>query len=201
MEYLSSEQLFKYFEKEINETSKKKIDALKSEISAIKQNELKKIDDDLKESIDHDLELELKDLKTDHSYEMNRILTENAKELMNRRQELFVSVFDAVREKLNDFVVSNEYTFLMTKKVANLSTVFKNDEIIFQVKKNDQLIKSVIEKTFQGKYKIDISNQIMIGGFFAACLDKGIELDESLDTLLEDKKQWFYEKSNLFINK
>lgn len=201
MEYLTSEELLKYFEKEIHEVSQKRIDELKAEINQIKQTELDKIDQDLKESIDHDLELELKDLKTDHSYEMNQLLTENAKELMNYRQVLFQSVFDEVKGKLSTFISSKEYVDLLTNKVKKLNTIFKKDNIIFFVKKDDKAIQSVIKNEFEGTYQIEPSESIQIGGFFARCEKKGIELDETLDSILESKKQWFYEKSNLFIKK
>lgn len=201
MEYLSSEQLLKYFEKEIHEASQKRIDELTKEINDIKSAEIAKIDEDLKESINHDLELELKDLKTEHSYEMNKLLTENAKELMIRRQDLFQSVFDEVRKKLKSFLQTDEYQELLSSKVKKLNPLFEHDEIVFYIKNGDSLIEDVIKKEFIGKFKIEKSSSIELGGFFAGCEKKGIELDETLDSILESKKQWFYEKSNLFIKK
>ena len=201
MEYLSSEQLLRYFEKEIHEASKKKIDELKKEIDAIKSAEIAKIDEDLKESISHDLDLQLKDLKTDHSYEMNKLLTENAKELMIRRQELFQSVFIEVKKKLLSFIHTEDYKKLLSSKIHKINPLFEQDEIIFYVKTDDSSIEEVIKSEYKGKYSIEKSSSIELGGFLAGCIKKGIELDETLDTILESKKQWFYEKSNLFIKK
>jgi len=201
MEYLSSEQLLRYFEKEIHEASKKKIDELKKEIDAIKSAEIAKIDEDLKESISHDLDLQLKDLKTDHSYEMNKLLTENAKELMIRRQELFQSVFIEVKKKLLSFIHTDDYKKLLSSKIHKINPLFEQDEIIFYVKMDDSIIEEVLKHEYKGKYSIEKSPSIELGGFLAGCIKKGIELDETLDTILESKKQWFYEKSNLFIKK
>jgi len=201
MEYLSSEQLLRYFEKEIHEASNKKINELKKEIDAIKSAEIAKIDEDLKESINHDLDLQLKDLKTDHRYEMNKLLTENAKELMIRRQELFQSVFIEVKKKLLSFIHTEDYKKLLSSKIHKINPLFEQDEIIFYVKTDDSIIEEVIKSEYKGKYSIEKSSSIELGGFLAGCIKKGIELDETLDTILESKKQWFYEKSNLFIKK
>lgn len=201
MEYQSNDQLFQYFQKEIKEASEKRMEELKEEIESIKTVELKKIDDELKDSFNHDLELQVKELKTDHSYEMNKLMSENAKELMNKRQELFVSIFEEVKSKLLKYIKTKDYLAAMTKKVDEINKLFVKDGIVFTVMKNDEVVKDAIARSFKGKYKIETSDQIQIGGFLAACLAKGIELDQTLDTLLEAKKQWFYEKSNLYIKK
>lgn len=199
MEYFSSEQLFKYFQEEIKEASEKRINQLRKEIEELKAKELKKIDDELRESIYHGLEIELKELKTDHSYEMNKVMTENARLLMNRRQELLLSVFEEVKEKLAKYMKTDDYVKNMTKKIEKTQNLFSKDEVIFSIKKTDQLLEKTIKSVFTGAFTIEYSENIQIGGFLAACKKKGIEIDDTLDYLLEDKKQWFYEKSNLYI--
>lgn len=201
MEYFSSEQLYKYFESEIKSSANSKMNQLRKEIDELKARELKKIDDELKESIDQALSLELKELKTDHSYEINRIMTDNARILMNKRLELLNSVFDDVKKKLLAFSSTEAYTKLMKKKIAVLNQVFKDQEVVFDIKKGDSLLTEVINHDFLGKYTIQTNEKIQFGGFYAACIKKGIEVDETLDFKLDDKKQWFYEKSNLYIKK
>jgi len=201
MEYFSSDQLYKYFESEIKSSANAKMNQLRKEIDELKAQELKKIDDELKASIDQALAFELKELKTDHSYEINHIMTDNARVLMNKRLELLNSVFDDVKKKLLSFSKSQAYQTLMSKKVEALNHVFQDQKVTFDIKNDDDLLKEVIQKKFKGTIEIQTNDKIRFGGFFARCVKKGIEVDETLDFKLDDKKQWFYEKSNLYIKK
>ncbi|MDD3122868.1 MAG: V-type ATP synthase subunit E family protein [Candidatus Izemoplasmatales bacterium] len=201
MEYYSSDQLFKYFSAEIKSSANAKMNQLRKEIDELKAVQLKKIDEELKSSVERALTLELKEADTDYSYEINRILMENSKKLMNKRTELLNSVFNEVKSKLLLFLKTDEYKSLMNIKVESLNTLFKNKKVIFNIMKNDKLLTDAIINNFHNEYEIKPTDKIVLGGFFADCDELGIEVDETLDFKLEDKKQWFYEKSNLFINK
>jgi len=201
MEYYSSDQLFKYFSAEIKSSANAKMNQLRKEIDELKAVQLKKIDEELKSSVERALTLELKEADTDYSYEINRILMENSKKLMNKRTELLNSVFNEVKSKLLLFLKTDEYKSLMNIKVESLNTLFKNKKVIFNIMKNDKLLTDAIKNNFHSEYEIKSTDKIVLGGFFADCNELGIEVDETLDFKLDDKKQWFYEKSNLFINK
>lgn len=199
MEYLSDEQLFQYFQKEINESKQKRINKLRKEIDGIKEKELKIIHQELDENIQHALRLELKELRTNHSFEINKINTENSRNLMKKRQELLQLVFDEVSQKLKKYLKSKEYEAKMKEKILGLENTFQHQEVQFQIGDNDTILENVIKSVYQGKNKIEKVDSIMHGGFIVSCLDKGIEIDETIDNRLLEKKEWFYENSNLFI--
>jgi vacuolar-type H+-ATPase subunit E/Vma4 len=120
---------------------------------------------------------------------------------MNKRTELLNSVFNEVKSKLLLFLKTEDYKSLMSKKIDNLNTLFKDKKVVFNIMKNDKLLTSAIKDNFHSEYEIKTTDKILLGGFFADCNELGIEADETLDFKLDDKKQWFYEKSNLYINK
>lgn len=200
MEYTSSEQLYQYFANEIKETASKKMAKLRKEIADLKATELQKIEEEIKSSVDHALGLELKELKIDHSTELNRLAGENAKALMKRRLELLDAVFAEVQSKLIAFTNTLDYQWLMEKKFSAVEKVFSNDKLNFEIRPSDTALKRWIELKFPSS-TVSVSNRIEIGGFFVSSPTRGIELNETLDAKLEEQKQAFFEKSNLFIRK
>ncbi|MBU1145256.1 MAG: hypothetical protein KJ971_05310 [Firmicutes bacterium] len=199
MEFISNDQLFKYFELEISTSMTKQINKLTQEIKDVKEQALKTINEELKDSISHALTLELKELKTNHSFEINKINVENGHKLMKKRQELLENVFQEVFNKLLVFSTSSQYSDLMKSKIKELNNVFLKSYAIFKIKKADDLLAKVIKENYNGKFEIQENFEIELGGFIASCSEMGIETDETIDYRLNDKKEWFYENSNLYI--
>ncbi len=38
-----------------------------------------------------------------------------------------------------------------------------------------------------------------LGGFRLECIEKGIVVDETFDTGIDEQKEWFYQNSGLFV--
>lgn len=201
MEYYTNDQLYEYFQTEIKTASEKKIAELKAEINKMKAEGRKKIEAELQASFAEEAEIEQKEIRTDYSFELNRIQTDNARKLMGRRQELLNSVFAEVETKVLAFMKTKAYVDLMNEKVKGLKKIFGDSLIQFQISPKDEAIKGVIEKALPGKNEIQENPEIRFGGFFADNKAKGIEVDETLGFRLNEKKQWFYETSNLYIKK
>lgn len=199
MEYYSNDQLYKYFENEITNASKKRLSALRKEIDELKERQLKRVEEDIKAAVNRSLEIELREVNTDHSFDINKIKSENSKILMNKRQELLKDIFVEVGKRILLFVKSDKYGLLMANKLKELSKRFSGKEVVFQLKKDDKILFDTIEKFYQGKYKVEQSESIQLGGFLIDCYEMGIEIDETIDFKLNEKKQWFYEESNLYI--
>lgn len=199
MEYFNEDKIFSYFEEEIRNSSLKDIQSLKKEIKEIKENELKKIHNEVKQQIDLTLKIELKDLNNQRSMEISKISNEYKLKLMKVRENLLEQVFSSVKEKLNNFTNSNDYVELMKEKVKNVNQEFANEKVIFKINKDDKRIRKIIESNFLFEYDIEVVPEIYIGGFEACTIEKGLEIDETIDTKLNEKKQWFYSNSKLFI--
>ncbi|MGE0003887.1 MAG: hypothetical protein AB7S88_05460 [Candidatus Izemoplasmatales bacterium] len=120
---------------------------------------------------------------------------------MNKRLELLNLVFEEVKDQVLAFVKSAPYKEELKRKIASLSDVFGEDEVVFSIAKGDKMAKTAIEESHLGKSKVEETESIALGGFFARVIEKGVEIDETIDFRLEDKRRWFYEKSNLYIKK
>ncbi len=199
MEYNNYEKLLDFFKKEINQIGSEKIKELENEISEIKDREIGKIRSDIEENVNRYKMFELKSVNTDHSSEINKINNKNHRLLMQKRQELIDSIFNDVIKKINKYVKTDDYYQLMEEKLLKSLKILKTDDIVFKYKKDDKLLKKILsENGFKDKTTI-ASTDILIGGFIASSVKRRIEINETLDVRLEEKKQWFFENSNLFI--
>jgi vacuolar-type H+-ATPase subunit E/Vma4 len=200
MPYYNNDDLFRTFSKYINEKANEKIDKIKHEIETEKKRSLERIDKEIHQSVFRGLDIELSELNSDFSARMNKVKTEYSKVLMEKRSELLNSIIVEVREKLVNFHQSKGYEKLMKKQLKTLGDDFCSKKVEFRIKRNDDIMKKVIETTYQGKYSIKEIDEIEIGGFSALCFDLGIMTDQTIDTRLQEKKQWLYEHSKLAAN-
>lgn len=199
MEYDNNEVLFDFFKGEITHMGSLRIKGLEKEITALKKRELDKINNEIEENINRFLNVELRSLKSDHSSEINKINNKNRRLLMQKRQDLIEGVFNDVIKKISDFVKTKDYLFLMELKLKKSVDLLKSTDTIITYNQNDEMLKKVLMQTEFKNFKTKLSSEIKLGGFIASSVKKSIEINETLDVRLEEKKQWFFENSNLFI--
>ncbi|MCF7924460.1 MAG: hypothetical protein K9L64_05065 [Candidatus Izimaplasma sp.] len=197
MPYYNNDDLLRYFSKYIADKADKKIEKLKNEIAEEKEQSVKRIEQELHKSIFRGLDIELSELNSDFKSRMNKVRTEYSKELIEKRSNLLNSVIDEVHDKLNDFVKTDKYKKLVTKQIKGLGNDFCSEKVEFRIKINDSVMKKVIEENYKGKFIIKEIPKIEIGGFSALCFKLGVMTDLTIDTRLEEKKQWLYEHSKL----
>ncbi|MFW5888892.1 MAG: V-type ATP synthase subunit E [Bacillota bacterium] len=197
MPYYNNDDLFRYFTNYIQEKANKKIEKLKQEIAEEKERSVEQIRHEQKKNIFRGLDLELSDLNSEYKSRMNKVRTEYSKELMEKRSELLNSIISEVQAKLVDFVKTDKYKKLVKKQLKSLEKDFCSKEVEFRIKINDEVVKAAIENNYQGNFKIKEVPEIEIGGFSALCFKLGVMTDFTIDTRLNEKKQWLYEHSKL----
>lgn len=191
--------VYRYFQKEIEESGSKKIAKLEDEIKSMEDKAMKLIEDEINDTITRAKENELNEMNQEYSASLNRLRVGNHKEVIKKKRDLLKSVLLEVKNKLHKFVLTDEYRKKMICIVKKIDKAFCGNEIHFKIKKNDEIIKKIISDNFTNKYKISEDETIDIGGFKAVCIEKGILTDQSIDSSLEEKKQWFYKNSKLAI--
>lgn len=197
MPFNNNEDLFRYYSKYINDKANEKIDKIKKEIEAEKKQSLARIDDEVHKKIFRNLEIELSELNSEFKLDLNKVKTEYSKELMEKRTKLLNTIVDEVSDKLSGFHKTKTYEKMMVKQMQRLATDFCKGEVEFRIMKDDSVIKKVIKEHYQGKHVIKEDAKIEIGGFSALCFDMGVMTDQTIDTRLEEKRQWLFEHSKL----
>jgi len=199
MEYYNEDSLLRYFHDEIERVSSRKIAALQKEISQKKEEELAKLSLEVKHQVDLSLGVELKDMRDKYRQDINDLLSKNAHILYERRKEISEDIFSEIHKKLLLFVKSKKYEALIASKLETVEAQMTNQNLSFFIHSNDETCSKMIKEHFEKNVKIIHDDNIKIGGFRVVSDKLMLEIDETLDTKLENNKTWFYSNSKLFI--
>ncbi|XMB73220.1 hypothetical protein RJI07_04730 [Mycoplasmatota bacterium WC30] len=195
------DDIYRYFKNEIETNANLKIEALQEEIETIKLKQLGIIDEEIHDGIYKALENELNEMNLDYSATLNRIKLASNKETIKRKRDLLDSVLLEVKNKCIKFVNTKEYIKRMEKLIQKIDKDFCGESILFRVKQKDKVIKDIVKENFKHKYNIEDDPGIKIGGFIAVCVKKGILTDQTIDSKLEEKRNWLHQNIKLAIKK
>lgn len=201
MEYSSRESLIKYFEDEIKRMSDADIAKLKKEIDADKQKELARMELEVQHQVSLSLGVELQDVKEKYRMDVNAVLAENAAKLHERRSAIAEEVFSSVTAKIRDFVAGPDYPRHLETKLAEIRGIFPGEELTVIARKGDKAVGEAARKVLGPEVPVVFEDSIRLGGFRVHGNQSLREDDETFDFKLEQKKEWFYANSRLFIKK
>ena len=199
MAYYNEDQLYRYFDRSIHQESIKKIDALRKEIDYLYAKEMKKIRDDLLIKKKLQLNKGLRELQIDYQDRINQIGVGYDEKLIKARTKMANTVFNHVFERLVDFIETKDYETYITEKVRALDQYVGDKKTVIKISPYDHKIEAIIKKALKQDVKIEIDPAIKIGGFIVVIPSHHIELDVTIDTKLDEQKEWFYKHSKLFI--
>lgn len=199
MAYYNEDQLKRYFEKAIQRESDKQVEKLRKEINAIYSREIKKVKEDLAIKKQVQLSKAIRDVQVDYQDKINKIGVGYDEKLIKKRTEMTDYVFNHVEKKLVDFVQKPEYEELMALKIKEMKSSIKDKKVSFQIGLEDQKLEKLIQKEYGVKSAIERTEDIRLGGFQALLIDDEVEIDETIDSKFNERKEWFYMNSKLFI--
>ncbi len=186
------------FLKAINKFAKEQSDAIKREVEQFKKQEIEKAN---QEGIKDAYELIQKEIGTKKSQIVSDIARReqnSRKELFNKRNEITQSVFDDVREKLKDFVNSDDYTQYLKRSAQQIAELFGDNDCVIYIKEQDSNKVDMI-KTIITDCTVEFDESIELGGIKAYCKALNILADNTLDSKLDDEYAWFAENSGLKV--
>jgi vacuolar-type H+-ATPase subunit E/Vma4 len=197
--YYNEDQLYRYFEKAINKEASIKLSALRKEIDYLYAKEMKKIKDNLMVKKELQLNKALRELQIEYQDQINKIGIGFDGKLIKERTFMINMVFQSVLLELGDFIQTKDYDELMKQKIKKVNDYVKNKKVIFNISEIDQRITDVIKKNMTSPYEINVSYDIHIGGFILEIPSDKVEIDETIDAKLKERKEWFFKHSKLFI--
>lgn len=193
------DEVFRYFQREIEESANLDLKKMREQIDSIKAEQLARINEEIQETIYKATEVELNEINLDYSAQSNRIRTASHKEIIKRKRDLIDSVLLDVQKKCEEFVSTKQYQDKMVLLIKQIDEEFCGKSMIFRIKKNDTVMKKIIESNYSTKFAIEEDEHILIGGFIAVCTEKNILTDQTIDYRLEAKKKWFHQNLKFVI--
>lgn len=195
----NEQQLLDYFKQEIARESNAEKEKILAEAQSIKSKALEKIKHDAMVDAKRNMEREINEISLNNQREISKMQKSINRELIAKRQELQNQVFAKANEKLVAFVNSDEYQVFLEKNIALLSDEIYQGQLDIQVNEKDVALMATLMQKTGHQVSVTASADITIGGFIAINKELGMIADYSLDTRLEEQKEWFYNHSGLVI--
>jgi vacuolar-type H+-ATPase subunit E/Vma4 len=144
--------------------------------------------------LDSDLLLQEEQAKI--TVELSRRLAVKRREYKGRlyaeREKYRQAVFDKAGERLMAFAQQPEYGPFLQKKAVNLSAHADGGRLRIFLRPQDMVWKDALEKACP--CTVEAEPNIRLGGFLAEN-GAGLLVDETFDSALEERKDWFYSSS------
>ena len=192
------QKLKQYFEEEIQRVSGKEIEKIESEIDTIRQKSIEEMEEEAQREAGLTKDQEIKEMMADQAIRISKLHEETNRKLMKKCRELFDAIFDEAKIKLKEYASSSECIQLLKQKASDLGKKDFDHVTFYTAKKDSELLKALQEaygKACDGK----ADETIELGGFRMECESRGIVIDETFDTGLDEQKDWFYTNPGLFI--
>lgn len=107
-------------------------------------------------------------------------------ELLMQRKNYVEKIFDAVVEKINNFVNSEKYESYLINQLKDINL----EGAVIKVSENDGKFIEKLSKSADCPVQTD--ENIKLGGIAVYFEEKGIIIDKTFDNALEEQKQNFY---------
>lgn len=186
-----------YFKDEINRVSDIEIQKIEEEIEEVREKSIQTMEAETQREAGIEREQLLKEMMSDHAIALSKAHEETNRKLMSMRKELSDRIFQEAVTKVKEFTNRDEYKDYLIKKAAELASANFANVTIYVSKKDEALLPAICKA--YGDAKGEVDPEILIGGLRLECLEKGIVVDETFDTGIDEQSEWFYTNSGLFI--
>ncbi|MDY0277885.1 MAG: hypothetical protein RBQ97_07355 [Acholeplasma sp.] len=189
MDYSNERGLRKYFDEVVNKEAMDKIQKLEKDLKEMHKIELDAVKKELNKEKNIVLEAKKKIIYQKHQKEFNEVKRELSLELVKRRQELLDELVSEIDKKIKKYLLSKDYE----NKVMEVINKYKDNVLTIEINSKDPIIKKLDEKLVK-------KNDEIIGGVSLLLKNDSVVIDATLNSKMEEARQWFYNNAKLFID-
>ena len=193
------EQVFLYMKEEIERLASLEEEKILAEAKELEAEAYQQIKAEAKKNADALLAKELVEISSNASVEASLSQEEKTKKLVETREAYVTKIFKEAKNRLNEFVNSEGYKMYLIKHMEKISSLYQMSDSILKLRQNDTKYADALVKAYGIDLTVEVSDEIKIGGFIIENKATNVVVDESLDTALENQKEWFYKTSGLMI--
>ena len=184
----------------INKYAEEQRNKIEAEVELFKEKELEKAETDILSEAYALIQKEMSHMRQRIASETSRKAMENRKKLFGKRREITDRVFQTVEEKLTAFTSTEDYPALLQKYAQTLSKALPAEGTTLVLRRQDEPYADVVKKAFGGGCTVTYSDDIRLGGLRAYHQELGRIVDETLDSKLEEQREWFVENCGMTIS-
>lgn len=193
------DQIFLSMKDEIESQAAQEEKAILDEVKALEEEAYESMKIEAKRDADLKLKQEEEEMSSNASAEISESHIERTKKLIEKRDEYVRTIFTEARNQLVAFANSQDYPSFMEEKIKKVASHFENPNSIMYIREKDLEMKKDLIKAFGHKIKVEVSEDITIGGFVIENKELSLVVDETLDFALNSQREWFNKNSGLII--
>lgn len=129
--------------------------------------------------------------------EMSRREFSARRQLLEKRCEMTEEIFEEARVKLIDFTESEAYPAFLKASFAAIAAQIPAADTVYFVSERDKRREALLRELLPDGAKLAFVKDIQIGGIRAYHAPSGLMPDDTLDTRLEQQREWFTGASGL----
>ncbi len=193
------DQVFLYMKDEMERQAQSEEKAILDEVKKLEEEAYESMKLEAKRDADLRLKQDVEEMTSQAASEISESHIERTKKLIKQRDEYMQSVFAKAKEKLIEFADSQEYLPFVEAKIQKVAHHFQDLETVIYVSKKDLSLKDKIVSAFGSDVRIEVNDEITLGGFIIENKKLSLISDETLDFALENQKEWFNKNSGLIV--
>lgn len=193
------EQVFLYMKEEIERLANLEEEKILAEAKELEIEAYEQIKNEAKKDADALLAKELAEISSNASVEASLSQEEKTKKLVETREGYVAKIFKEAKNRLTEFVNGDDYKTYLIKHMEKISSLYQMSNSILKIRQNDTKYADDLVKVYGIDLTVEVSDEIKIGGFIIENKATNVVIDESLETALENQKEWFYKTSGLMI--
>ncbi len=195
----NKEQVFLYIRDEIEKIADQEEKQILEEAKALEKEAYAQMEAEAKKDAKRQLEKELAAISSKASIDAAANLEQRTKKLVEKRDELVKNIFEQAKNKLIAFVESDEYKDYLINHIQKIGQEYQMTGCILNLRKEDMKYQKELVKAYGFDIEVKDNDQIHLGGFIIENPVTHVVCDETLETALENQKDWFYKTSGLMI--
>lgn len=187
------------FSTAINHYAEEQRQKIEKEIDDYKQKELEEAEIDVLTECYQLIQKETARMRSGIAREMALRDMDSRRKLLEKRSQIASEVFQKATQKLKEFTERNDYLPFLENTASQFAKAFGQDGIVIRLRAEDEKYEDNIRKALGLKCEFETDSTIVIGGLRALHAGLGLLADKTLDSLLEDQRDWFESHSGMTV--
>lgn len=195
---LSTQEKLLEINQSIQRELNQQIEQIDKDVEHYRQTQMQQIEDEILADCYQMIQRSITAISLKYTTERSHMLGEQKKKLLLQRDEYASLIFEEVRQRLSEFTGGPEYEEYLRRKFKAAVREYRLKKPVIRVRKSDLSFETLFSEELPG-CKVRVSPDITLGGFVIEDAGKSYMINESLDNVLEEQKEWFFSNSGLRI--
>lgn len=199
MENATNDQKLSKFMQAITAYAEEQSRAMHREVEAFKEERLQRAEEEVLRESYALIQTEQNEIHRALSREMSLREMQARHALLGRRRDMMDSIFDRARRKLRDYAATPAYGEGLTRSMRRMTAMLPADGSVYAVAPRDEAYLPALRALCPAGSRVEMAADIELGGLRGLNAAAGVLLDDTLDSRLEQQRDWFTDHSGLTI--